>query len=98
FKTEDDGDEDGAWAAKMLEVLNRIRRQADLTPVELDDVLSHGCRLHVKYLSLNAGRPEVQGLGAHEEDAKLPGFTALGAKAGKASDIAIGDFEPTNAL
>lgn len=98
FSTEDDGDADGLWGAKMLERINSVRRHANLSTVQFDDVLSHGCRLHARYLRLNARRPEVQGMGAHEEDAKLPGYTAEGAKAGRASDIAFGDFEPIGAL
>jgi uncharacterized protein YkwD len=98
FTTEDEGDEAGVWAAKVLERLNRVRRQADLAPVELDDLLSHACRLHAKYLSINARRPEIEGLGVHTEDPKLPGYTPEGAKAGKASDIALGSPEPTQSF
>lgn len=98
FTTEDDGDDDGVMAAKMLDRINRIRRQAELNPVKLDAELSKACRLHAKYLVVNARRPEVQGMGAHREDAKLPGYSAEGEKAAKASDIALGDYEPTDAL
>jgi uncharacterized protein YkwD len=98
FATEDDGDESGERATAMLERLNRVRRQAELPPVELDDDLSRGCRLHAKYLALNARHPKVLGMGAHDEHADLPGFTPEGARAGKASDIAMGDQDPIDAL
>lgn len=98
FTTEDDGDETGVQATKMLERLNAIRRKAGLNPVTLDDDISKGCRSHAKYLVANARRPEVQGMGAHSEDDKLPGYTIEGLKAAKASVIAIGDYEPRDAL
>jgi uncharacterized protein YkwD len=98
FTTEGDGDETGSRAAILLDRLNRIRRQADLAPVELDDDLSRGCRLHAKYLVVNSRRPEIQGMQAHQEDPKLPGYTAEGQKAGKAANIAIGACEPPDAL
>ncbi len=98
FTTEDDGDESGTWAGKTLTRVNRIRQQAGLDPVELDDDLSQACRSHAKYLVINARRPETQGLGVHREDPKLPGFTPEGQKAAKASDIALGDYQPIDAL
>lgn len=98
FTTEDDGDESGALANIMLERLNRARRQAQLAPVTLDDELSKGCRLHAKYLAMNLGRPEVDGLGAHHEDPKLPGYSPDGEKAAKASNVTIGNHEPPDAL
>lgn len=98
FTTEDDSDEFGEQAAKMLKRINAIRKLAGLDDVTLDDPLSAGCRAHAQYLVVNARRPETQGLGVHREDPKLPGYSPLGDRAAKASDIAIGDFEPTNAL
>ncbi len=98
FTTEDDGDDDGLWAGKTLVRLNQIRQQAGLGEVELDDDLGQACRAHAKYLVVNARRPEVQGLGVHNEDPKLPGFTQPGKKAAQAANIAIGNYEPIDAI
>jgi uncharacterized protein YkwD len=98
FTTEDDSDSNGTWARKALERVNAYRDRAGLTPVLLDAELGRGCLAHARYLALNAGHPATLGLGAHNEDAALPGFSEEGRKAGKASDIAIGDFEPLDGL
>lgn len=97
FTTEDDGDDDGVRAGEAVERVNAFRKLADLPPVKLDDLLSHGCRAHAVYLALNARRPEAQGLLVHEEDKSLPGYTPEGKKAAKASDISIGG-EPNDAI
>ncbi|MEI7684358.1 MAG: CAP domain-containing protein, partial [Planctomycetota bacterium] len=98
FTTEDDGDDGAVQANKMLARLNNIRRQAGVPEVKLDEEISKGCRSHAKYLVVNARRPEIQGMGAHFEDDKLPGFSPEGLQAAKASVIAIGDYEPPDAL
>ncbi len=54
--------------------------------VLLDPELSKGCGLHARYLVLNIDHPETQGLGGHDENPKLPGYTPEGQKAGKNSD------------
>jgi uncharacterized protein YkwD len=94
FTTEDDSDKNGVLAKKALDRVNRYRAEAGLTPVTLDAELSRGCAAHARYLSLNLGHPATAGLGAHNEDLKLPGASELGRKAGLASDINIGDPNP----
>lgn len=70
-----------------LEKVNAIRKAAGLGAVTFDSDLSKGCSNHAKYILRNQGHPSVQGLGAHDEDPKLPGFTEEGRRAGKSSDI-----------
>ncbi|MCC6737966.1 MAG: CAP domain-containing protein [Planctomycetia bacterium] len=81
-------------ADKVLEKVNEWRKLAGLQPVKLDEALSKGCRAHAEYLKTNQGHPSVQGLGAHGEDPKLPGYTPEGEKAGKSSDISFEDPVP----
>jgi hypothetical protein len=72
---------------KAVERLNEFRKIAGLPAVTLDPALSKGCQAHANYLLKNIDQPSTQGLGAHDEDPKLPGYTEEGAKAGKSSDI-----------
>lgn len=72
-----------------LEQVNAVRRLADLPPVELDETLSRGCQAHADYVVRHLDHPSVQGLGIHEEDAKLPGFSKAGQRAGQNGVIAI---------
>jgi hypothetical protein len=78
---------DDAPSAKALDRINAVRKAAGLEPVTLDAKLSAGCAAHAAYLVKNAKHPSVQGLGAHNEDKSLPGYTPEGEKAGKSSDI-----------
>ena len=94
FTTEDDTDTKGLWTKKALDKVNGFRKLAGLPPVVLDEQLSKACRAHARYLALNHGHPATAGLGAHDEDLSLPGASEEGRKAGKASDIAIGDYQP----
>lgn len=98
FTTEDDVDSKGIWAKRALALVNVYRMHAGLTPVTLDAALSDACLKHARYLVLNEGNPALQGLSAHREDPKLPGYTKEGADAGPKSDIAIGDYEPIDAV
>jgi uncharacterized protein YkwD len=98
FTTEDDSDRAGIWAKKLLDKLNGYRRSAGLKAVTLDSKLSAGCLAHARYLVLNEGHPLLQGLKAHDEFPELPGYSEEGKKAGQASDIGIGDYEPIDAL
>lgn len=98
FTTEDDRDTKGVWAKKALAKVNTYRAQAGLKPVELDANLSRGCLAHARYLVINEGHPALEGLKAHDEDPNLPGFSEEGRAAGKASDIATGDNEPTDGV
>ncbi|MFO0878747.1 MAG: CAP domain-containing protein [Gemmataceae bacterium] len=78
-----------ATAESLLSQLNRIRALAGLEPVTLDEKLSEACQKHAAYVVKNVDHPKVQGLGIHDEDNSLPGYTPEGAEAGPASVIAI---------
>jgi uncharacterized protein YkwD len=86
-----------ALAKAVLEQVNGHRKLAGLAPVALDAGLTKGCRAHADYLVRNAGDPSTEGLGGHDEDPKLPGYSEEGRRAGKASDIAF-DVEPLGAV
>lgn len=70
-----------------LEVVNSYRRAAGLAPVELDERMNQACREHTRYLVLNAGRPALEGLKAHQQDSHLPGASPEGAWCGKNADL-----------
>src|SRR5262249_20716267 len=70
-----------------LDQVNAYRKIVHLEPVALDARLSRGCLRHAEYLVKNAGHPSLQGLGMHNEDPHLPGYTDEGALAGKSSVI-----------
>jgi hypothetical protein len=72
---------------QALERINFYRKSAGLEPVALDPALSKACAAHANYLAKNAGNPATEGLGMHNEDPKLPGYSEEGAKAGKASVV-----------
>jgi uncharacterized protein YkwD len=73
-----------------LEHLNHFRKQAGVEPAKLDEALVAGCMAHALYLVRNANHPSTQGLGGHNEDPKLPGYTKEGEKAGHSSVIQFG--------
>ncbi|MFL5244569.1 MAG: CAP domain-containing protein, partial [Gemmataceae bacterium] len=74
---------------KMLEKINAYRKILSLTPVKgFDPVLSKGCQAHAEYLVKNSHDPSTAGLGMHNEDPKLPGYSKHGERAGKNSVIA----------
>jgi hypothetical protein len=79
-----------ADTAPALERLNAHRKAAGLESVAADPVLSKGCAAHAAYLVRNVDQPSAQGLGLHGEEAKLPGYTKEGERAGKASVIYLG--------
>ncbi len=89
--------ERGVLEAKALALLNAYRATCGLTPAQLDATLSAACAKHAEYLKVNLGHPSTVGLGMHNEDPKLPGYTPEGAKAGKASVIAT-SLEPLASL
>ena len=72
---------------KAMDKVNAVRKAAGLEPVALDDSISKGCTAHAAYLVKNEKDASTQGLGAHTENSKLPGYTVEGEKAGKSSDI-----------
>jgi uncharacterized protein YkwD len=98
FTTEDATDADGAWAKMALAKVNAYRQRAGLKPVALDAALCGPCLAHARYLVINEGHEKLQGLLAHQEFPGLPGYSAEGDKAGRASDIGIGDYEPIDAV
>ena len=89
FATADDPDTEQGVASRLLADLNAVRRLVGLGAVELDARLSRGCRLHASYLEKHLGHPSAQGMGVHDEDPSLPGFSTAGKKAGGASVIAV---------
>ncbi|MBI1916609.1 MAG: hypothetical protein HYS12_18025 [Planctomycetes bacterium] len=91
FRTSSERSEDQRQVALgVVAKVNAARRAAGLAPVALDLELSRGCFAHARYLLLNAGHPSTRGLGMHNEDAKLPGHTPEGRRAGRDSVIASG--------
>jgi uncharacterized protein YkwD len=88
---------DQSTAQAVLRQVNGYRKRVGLEAVVLDPGLTRGCQAHADYLVRNADNPATQGLGGHDEDPKLPGFTEEGQKTGKAADIAF-DLEPLAAV
>lgn len=84
-------------ARAVLAQVNGYRKHAGLAPVALDAGLSHGCQAHADYLVQNVADRSTEGVGAHEEDPKLPGYSEAGRRAGQAADIAM-DIEPLRAV
>jgi hypothetical protein len=72
---------------QCLQRLNEIRALAGLAPARISVERSAACALHARYLALNWGRPEVEGLKAHEEVETLSGYTPEGKRAGAGSVI-----------
>ncbi len=87
-----------ALEAAILARLNQIRKQAGLSPVELDAALSRGCRLHAQYLIANEKRPGAVGQGVQKEDPNYPKATPEGASAAKEALIAPGIPDAMEAL
>jgi len=75
---------------RALIQLNAYRRAAGLESVKLDPVLSRGCLAHAEYLVKNSRHPSTEGLGAHDENPQLPGFSEEGRKAARAANISFG--------
>jgi uncharacterized protein YkwD len=91
FRTRPEADiEQARIAAEAVARVNHHRRLAGLSPVVLDAELSRGCQLHASYLLTNLDHPSTRGLGMHNEDMNLPGYTPEGKKAGADSVIAGG--------
>jgi len=98
FATAVDPDAAGSLAPQALAYVNQFRQHAGLPAVVLDADLSRACRKHVNYLVQNYDHPKVKGLGAHEEDDALPGFSEEGRRAGKASVITQGFNYPLSSI
>jgi len=83
--------------AKILDRINTYRKTLGLNPIKrFDPALSKGCQAHAEYLVKNSNNPSTAGLGMHNEDAKLPGYSQEGERAGKNSVIA--SIEPLEAV
>lgn len=82
--------EDGA-APQWLARLNHYRAMVGLAPVSDDSVLSKGERDHARYLIRNYGEMIRKGIniGAamHTEDPARPGYTPVGLRAARNSDV-----------
>lgn len=78
------------WRA--LTVCNEFRTRNGLPPMRLDPVLSDGCQKHALYLQVNNYdyRKPWDGVGAHDEDPKLPGYTKEGQAAAQACSAGSG--------
>src|SRR5262245_16762730 len=72
---------------QAVERMKFYRKSAGLAPVTLEPATGKGLPLQAQHLATNWKDPSTEGLGMHNEDPKLPGYTAEGAKAGKASVI-----------
>jgi hypothetical protein len=95
FRTVREAENDSAAAlASLRERVNDLRMAAGLNPVEVDSDLSDACQTDANYLVMNLNHPSLQGLGMHEETPGLPGYSAAGHKAGRASVIADARHPP----
>src|SRR5579862_2639230 len=75
-------------SSDWLTVLNAYRARLGVPPVEEDPRLSAGCLAHAKYLMTNYDPPfgNVGGK-MHDEEQSMPGYSASGLKAARASDV-----------
>jgi uncharacterized protein YkwD len=89
FTTIDLAAHQAGMAKVLLAQVNRVRREAGLAAVSLDEKLSDGCAKHANYVARNLEHPKVLGLGIHDEDPTLPGATPEGARAGSVGVIAV---------
>jgi uncharacterized protein YkwD len=80
--------------AQVLKRLNFHRTQAGIAAVRLDADLAAGCAAHARYLLQNRQDPSLKGRGVHDENPKLPGYSAAGKEAGRASDVFFGAPTP----
>jgi uncharacterized protein YkwD len=81
---------------KAVDTLNEYRKKCGLPPCVFSATISVGAQHHSEYLVKNNDHPSTDGLGAHNEDPSLPGYTADGEHAGHASDI--GEEPPVEAM
>ncbi|MGH7685694.1 MAG: CAP domain-containing protein [Candidatus Dormibacteria bacterium] len=74
-----------ANANQALGVVNTIRVQAGLAPVQLDQSLTNSAQSHSFYWLFNNVASTVQGLGIHQETSGLPGFSGASPSAREAA-------------
>jgi uncharacterized protein YkwD len=90
FTTGNAGPTPAQAAALVLQRVNAYRAAAGLPAVSLDAGLSQGCQAHAAYLVRNAAKK----LKVNDEEAELPGFSAIGQRAARQSDILSHAPEP----
>jgi tetratricopeptide (TPR) repeat protein len=62
---------------RALAAVNKLREQAGLPPVRLDDRLDAAAAAHSYYWLFNQARPSQKGLGIHTETPGTPGFSGV---------------------
>ena len=72
---------------QAIDKINAYRRLTGLAPVKADPALSKGCQAHAHYLLQNSDAALEGKINVHDEDPKLPGFTAEGRQAARAAVI-----------
>jgi tetratricopeptide (TPR) repeat protein len=65
----------GAARKSALDTVNAARQRAGLGAVTEDPNLDAAAEAHAWYVTFNFGQTSLAGLGVHEEQAALPGFT-----------------------
>ncbi|MDB5100386.1 MAG: hypothetical protein JWM80_4807 [Cyanobacteria bacterium RYN_339] len=73
--------------ARVLDLINRTRAVAGLTPVTYDARATKLCMAHANYLMLNANSPALAGFSAHKEDPSLPGYDPEWANLNLGNDV-----------
>ena len=82
--------------SRIVERLNRHRKEAGLTEVMLDPGLSKACAEHARYLAVNIDPRQATPVNVYTQDASKPEHTAEGAKTAQAALVAYA--EPLHAL
>lgn len=72
---------------QAIDKINAYRRLGGLPPVKADPTLSKGCQAHADYLLKNFDAALAGKINVHDEDQKLPSFTAEGRQAAHAAVI-----------
>lgn len=82
-----------SWQKEIGNQVCSFRKIAGCAPVEVDMELSAGAEAHALYLYVNEGSSKLAGMGVHEEQKDMPGYTDAGAKCAASCDIAWGHAE-----
>jgi len=72
---------------QAIDKINAYRRLSGISPVKADPTLSQGCQLHANYLLKNFDAALAGQIDVHDEDPKLPSFTAEGRQAARAAVV-----------
>jgi uncharacterized protein YkwD len=97
FTTQDDEVPTIELGFDAVKKINAYRKAAGLGAVALDLEVCKGCATHARYLALNGHQPAVKA-GKHEEDPKLPGYSAEGSKAARGAILGRDDRDPLGAI